>query len=76
MRLSVRAAALAVILGVVLCIITACSAPASYAVRVAYLKQMAKEGVQTHDLIASQGCYEHQKLYERLYGFARFKPAL
>lgn len=47
----VRVAALAAALGLV----TACSSPASYQVRMAYLEKMAKEGVQTHRLLASQG---------------------
>ena len=45
------AAAAAVIIG----LITGCSGPASFADRMAYLKKMANEGVQTHNLIVSGG---------------------
>jgi hypothetical protein len=45
------AAAVAAIIG----LISGCSGPASYAERMAYLKTMANEGVQTHQLIVSEG---------------------
>jgi hypothetical protein len=45
------AAATAVIIG----LITGCSGPASFAERMAYLKTVANQGVQTHNLIVSEG---------------------
>jgi hypothetical protein len=40
---------------VVICAITGCSAPATFAQRMAFLKTVDNEGVQTHQLIVSQG---------------------
>jgi hypothetical protein len=44
-----------VILAITLGLLTACSDGASFADRMAYLKKMANEGVQTHQLIVSEG---------------------
>ena len=43
------------LLAAILGLVTACSDGASFADRMAYLKKMANEGVQTHQLVVSEG---------------------
>lgn|SRR5512146_166867 len=58
------AAATAVIIG----LITGCSGPASFADRMAFLKKVANEGVQTHKLIISEGGLINEKRCTDAYG--------
>lgn len=55
MRVRSAAIGTALILAASLGLVTACSDGASFADRMAYRKKMANEGVQTHQLIVSEG---------------------
>ena len=58
----------AVITAVIIGLISGCSAPASFAERMAYLQKVANEGVQTHRLIVSQGGVTTMKRCTDAYG--------